>query len=195
MGRTFTKLVHISCLLVPLAISAGCASSDSGTVIERYRAHAISMGSAATGAKTTVQIGVFRWSTDEERANFVSILKNKGPAALNEAMFESEEVAFVKFGSSLGYRIHYARELRGGDGRRHLLFATDRPINIRETRRNSRTKDYDFSIIELTLDETGKGDGAIAVGVDVGVNETTGVLELENYSSEPVRLLDVTRVD
>ena len=163
-------------------------------VIERYQAFAVSMGTVATGARSTVQIGIFRWTTDEERENFAQILATKGPAALNETFFKSEQVAFLKVGGSMGYKLQFARKFENPDGSTRIVLAAERPIGFIEGARNTRTEDYDFSIIELVVPPDGKkGTGALAIGVEVKWDAAKQQLILENYSSEPVRLMEVSK--
>lgn len=178
-------LMMLTVLLVPAATGED--------VIERYRGFAVAMGSVAAGAKSSVEIGIFRWTTDEERASFLSILEEKGSDALHEAMFEGEQVAFMKISGSMGYKLRFAREFVDDKGVRHIILASDRPISMQEMRQSTATEDYNFSIIELAVDSEGRGEGAIALGVAVGWNKEKDVLELEGYSSEPMRLMNVSR--
>lgn len=182
---------HLVILAITLSVAASASAKD---VIERYQAFAVSMGTVATGARSTVQIGIFRWSTDEEIANFQNILMTQGPAKLNEAMFKSEQIAFLKVGSSMGYKLQFARKFPNPDGSTRIVLVAERPIGFVEGARNSRTKDYDFSIIELVVPADGKkGTGALAIGVEVKWDTAKNQLVLENYSSEPVRLMEVAK--
>lgn len=181
-------------LLIAAVVLATSLTASARDVIERYQAFAVSMGTVATGARSTVQIGVFRWSTPEEIANFQNILTTEGPAKLNEAMYKSEQVAFLKVGSSMGYKLQFARKFENPDGSTRIVLAAERPIGFVEGARGSRTKDYDFSIIELVVPADGKkGTGALAIGVEVKWDAAKQQLILENYSSEPVRLMEVSK--
>lgn len=182
-----------SFIIAAIILSTTFAASAKD-VIERYQAFAVSMGTVATGARSTVSIGIFRWSTPEEIANFQSILMTEGPAKLNEAFFKSEQIAFLKVGSSMGYKLQFARKFENPDGSTRIILVAERPIGFVEGARNSRTKDYDFSIIELAVPAEGKkGTGALAVGVEVKWDTAKNQLVLENYSSEPVRLMEVAK--
>jgi hypothetical protein len=186
------RLKQIS--IIAAIILSTTFSASARDVIERYQAFAVAMGTVGTGAKSTVSIGVFRWSTEEEIANFQNILMTEGPAKLNEAMFKSEQIAFLKVGSSMGYKLQFARKFENPDGSTRIVLAAERPIGFVEGARGSRTKDYDFSIIELVVPADGKkGSGALAVGVAVKWDTTKNQLILENYSSEPVRLMEVSK--
>jgi hypothetical protein len=80
------------------------------------------------------------------------------------------------------------------DGKRHILLAADRPIRFGEMSRSSRSGDYDISLVELILDEKGKGEGKIALGVQMAWDEANNRLAIETYSSEPVRIINLTRL-
>lgn len=186
------RLKQIS--IIAAVILSTTFSASARDVIERYQAFAVAMGTVATGARSTVHIGIFRWSTEEEIANFRTILETQGPEKLNEAFFKSEQIAFLKVGSSMGYKLQFARKFENPDGSTRIVLAAERPIGFVEGARSTRTEDYDFSIIELVVPADGKkGTGALAVGVEVKYDMTKKQLVLENYSSEPVRLMEVSK--
>jgi hypothetical protein len=159
------------------------------------------MGTVASGANTTLQITVDRWTTDEERNELIATLVEKGSDELRDALQKQGETGFVRItGSGAGrttfpsVRLRYAREIRT-EGKRILRLATDRPIGFGEAVRNPRTMDYTFSLIELRLDEGNEGDGTLAAGVKMKYDEEKNTLVIENYSSEPVRLTGVSKTN
>ena len=58
--------------------------------------------------------------------------------------------------------------------------------------RQPRTVDYPFTLIEIHLDKDGKGQGKMAYATKITFDKKKNSVELENYSSEPVRLNEVT---
>jgi hypothetical protein len=52
--------------------------------------------------------------------------------------------------------------------------------------------DYPFTLIEIHLDKDGKGQGKMAYATKITFDKKKNSVELENYSSEPVRLNEVT---
>ena len=87
-------------------------------------------------------------------------------------------------------RLRYAREFQIEDKRR-LVLALDRPIPYWEAVNQPRTIDYGLTMIVLDLDKEGEGEGRMAIGVEVTLDKEKSTLELENFSSEPVRLMEV----
>ena len=78
------------------------------------------------------------------------------------------------------------------DGARQIVLATDRPISAWEAFNRPRSADYDFTLADIRFDGDGKGVGKLAVAAKITTNPKTGVIEIENFSSEPVRLTEVT---
>lgn len=168
---------------------------------ETFRAFAVSMGTVAAGANTTLQITVDRWSTDEERNALITAIVEKGSEELLDVLRDQEETGFVRVtGRGAGrtrwpsVRLHYARDIRT-DGGRIIRLATDRPIGMWEAIQNPRTMDYTFTFIELRLDENNEGEGSFAIGVELKYDKEKNTLVVENLSSEPVRLTTVRKTN
>jgi hypothetical protein len=54
-----------------------------------------------------------------------------------------------------------------------------------------RTMDYPFTLIEIHLKKDGTGEGKLSVATKITLNKKDNVVEIENYSTEPVRLNQV----
>jgi hypothetical protein len=46
--------------------------------------------------------------------------------------------------------------------------------------------------MELRIDKSGKGEGKMAIATKISFDKKKNTMELENYSSEPVRLNNLT---
>jgi len=88
----------------------------------------------------------------------------------------------------LGTPIAYAWSHPGEDGGRRIVIITPRVIGFREAANQPRTYDYPFTLFEMRFDQNGKGVGKYAVATAINFDKKKKVIELENYSSEPVRL-------
>jgi hypothetical protein len=55
--------------------------------------------------------------------------------------------------------------------------------------------DYQFSLAEIRLPRSGKGEGKAIPYAQLTFNKETKTLEIENYQREPVRLNEVTVVE
>jgi hypothetical protein len=74
------------------------------------------------------------------------------------------------------------------DGGRRIVIITPRIIGFREEVNQPRTTDYPFSLFEMRFDAAGKGQGKMAYATKITFDKKKSNVELENYSSEPVRL-------
>ena len=72
-----------------------------------------------------------------------------------------------------------------------MLLAFDRYIGFQEAREQPRSIDYPYTLVEVRLNSAGQGEGKWAVATKISFDKKKKVIELENYSSEPVRLQNV----
>jgi hypothetical protein len=168
-----------------------------------FRAFAVNMSNIATGANAPVEIHISRWSTEAEHDELLKTLEEQGDKKLVDALQKQKETGWTRAegaGAAMmrqGFpstRLRYSRNVEQGN-KRDIVLITDRPIGFREAARDDRTMDYPISIIVLALekDDKGKwkGKGKMAVGVKLKFNKEKNKFEVENYSTEPVRLNDV----
>lgn len=181
------------CPFVLAAFALGGAASpqkDLGTPL-RLTAWAVNMSNIATGANSTVDIAIDRWSTEEERQKLITTFKERGPSKLLDALQDMKRVGYIRLPTSIGYDLHFARQVPLDEGGSKIIIATDRPIGFAEARNQPRSIDYPFTLIEIHLSPDGKGEGKMSVATKISLDKKQNVLELENYASEPVRLQNV----
>jgi len=158
----------------------------------KMTAFAVNMSNIGIGTSSVVDIEVDRWSTDAERGELVTAFNAKGPNALLSALEKTKRVGFMRLPNSLGYDLHFARRHPLEDGGEQVIIATDRRIGFWEARDQPRSIDYPFTLIEIRVKATGEGEGKMALATKITYNKKKNAIELENYSSEPVRLNEVT---
>jgi len=195
--RTFVAFGAIA--LIGAAAAGPAARQQPTPTPEHFTAFAINMGTAfgvpRTGQSNTVDIVIDRWSTPTERQGLVDAFLPKGDAdKLLRALQKTKRVGYIRFPNTLGYDLHYAREVPGEDGGRRILVATDRRIGFREASEQPRTMDYPFTLIEMRLNKDNEGEGKMSVATKISLSKDKQQLELENYGSEPVRLNNVHKI-
>ena len=178
-------------LVVPLVASTASAKEEE---ILRLRAFAINMNN---GARTgTIDIVIERWSTPEETASLKATFIEKGDEKLLSALQKVKpRCGFARTSNSLGWDIYFARETPLPDGGRKIDLATDRPVGMWEARNSGRSMDYQFSLAEIRLPATGKGQGKAIPRAKLTFNPKTDTMEIENWENEPVRLNEVTVIE
>jgi hypothetical protein len=179
-------------VVLACAMAAPLAAAKDKEVL-RLRAFAVDLNN---GARTgTVDIVVERWSTPEEESKLKSVFVEQGREKLLTALQKVRpRCGFVRGSNTLGWDIYYAREMQEKDGSRRIFLASDRPMSMWELRNSGRSTEYEFSLVEIHLGKDGKGQGKAIAAAKLELDPDTGVLEIENYQREPVRLNDVTVV-
>jgi hypothetical protein len=159
--------------------------------LERFTAFAVDMGGRAGRSTATVDIVIERWSTEAERKNALASLKENGSDGLLKNLQKVEpRVGYIRTATSIGYSLYFAEQTALPGGGRRILIATDRRLSFLEMTRNSRTRDYPFMVIELRLGPNGEGEGKLMPLARV-TQYADDVVEVENYSFQPVRLTNV----
>jgi hypothetical protein len=181
--------VLTACLL--LAGRASVQAKDDKP-IEKFTAFAASLGTGKTGM---VEITITRWSTDEEREMLLTTLQEFGRDKLVDALQKIRPpVGTMRTATSLAYDLHYARNHPEADGSRRVVLATNRRVAFGELENANRSLDYQVTLIELRVDKDGKGEGKLVPAAKVSWDKQARRIEIENYSSLPVELLQVKAV-
>ena len=163
-------------------------------------AFAVNMSNIATGSNAQVQLTINSWSTAEERERLITTVLEKGPDALLRELQKAPVKGRFRIPTArqpdphhlaLGLDLHYAMQTPLEDGGRRIVIATDRYIGMQEARSQPRTIDYPITLIEIRADKEGNGVGKMAVATKISFDKKKNQIELENYSSEPVRLNNV----
>ena len=160
---------------------------------------ALNFSNTATGANQTIRINIDRWSTPAQRQHLITtFLEKGGQDALVKELEKQPVCGRFNFPGymgpdpnntmRLGTDISYARNFAGEDGGRRIVIITTRIIGFREQVNNPRTIDYPFSLFEMRFGADGKGQGKLAYATKITFDKKKNNVELENYSSEPVRL-------
>jgi hypothetical protein len=159
---------------------------------------ALSMANVAPGANQTIRITIDRWSNPSQRQHLITTFLEKKQEGLLRELEKQPELGRFNFPGymgpdpnnvmRLGTDIRYAMSFPGEDGGRRIVIITPRVIGFREAANQPRTADYPFTLFEMRFDKSGKGEGRMAYATAISFNKKTNSIELENYSSEPVRL-------
>jgi hypothetical protein len=176
--RSLTLLTAV--LIAGAALAAPLLAQSGG---DRFTA---TVANPVGGGTSPVMIHIDHYSTDAEIQKLAGILRDKGPDALRDALWDLE-AGYIRVGGGLGYPIAVARS-RPGDKGRVLRLMMDRPISFRESVNNSRSTDSPF---EINLDNNGKGEGRFFAAAKVTM--TAGTVDIESYSPQPLRLLGVQK--
>lgn len=167
-------------------LAAAPAERFTGTAISAARAGLRPVG-------ITFEMVVERWSTDAERDRLVETLKSKGPTGLLTVMREMPGIGYISSPTSKGVPLRFAHARPAEGGGRHIIMATERPMNDEPPPRSRfrRGEDYPFSIVDITVDSSGNGEGKLAYAAHLALNPKTGAFEIGNYAADPIHLTSV----
>jgi hypothetical protein len=185
----------VGILLVGLSgIATTHAARQTAGTKETFTALAVNMGNFGPATAGTVEIVITRWSTEAERDTLTAVLLDKGPNALLDKLQDARPVGYIRTPNSIGYDLRFARQVPGDEGGRRIILATDRPISFWEAAHQPRSIDYPFTLIELRLNRDGEGEGKMSIATRITVNKKLNLIELEDYGTQPVRLMSVRSV-
>ena len=141
---------------------------------------------------TPLTIRIVRWTPDADHDRLMGILREKGQDAFLRALVDEDPVGSIATPTSLKYDFFYARQEAIAEGGRKIFMITDRPMDFYERATSARSRDYPFTVIQMTLDKDGKGEGSLAQLVQLRlVGEFLGI---ENLATGPMKLSDIKKV-
>jgi len=201
--RSVKRLAALPAILGLLVGFFGCSSSTSSTApkggtlavdgpkpIVVYTAWALNMLGGVGG--TTVTIGIYRWSSDAERTSLINVLKTEGNAELVADMSQLPQVGYIFTQGTLAYALFYSRENTLPDGSKQIVLATNRPISFGGAISPGARQQYNLGVIEMRFPKGGgDGEGKIILQGMAKIDDQTGKIEIENYSGQPTRLMQI----
>jgi hypothetical protein len=187
--------VFAASAVLGMTLSVIAASSSAPDTVTLH-ALAVNMSNVGETGAFPVDIGITRWSTDEDRTRLKDALRENGAGALTNELQKMKRVGFIRHSSGgLGWSLRYARRVDLPSGGYRVVFATDRPMSFRERADRPRSAEYDLLVGEVRIGSDGKGEGKLVPMATVTYNEAEGTIEIEDYASQPVRLSAVTEME
>ncbi|MBZ5494128.1 MAG: hypothetical protein LAO76_24660 [Acidobacteriia bacterium] len=173
-------------ILVVVMVITGGHASDHQTI------QAQAFGTSTMAGKTFgVTITIEEYSTPADQKALIDAFNSGGHDAMMKVLSKMNSKGRVRLSSGgVGYQIVYIRNIQTPNGRTIRLL-TDRPIGIGEAMFNTRSEDYDLSIIEIQLgDSKGKKSGSLIPGCRIKLNKKNEI-EIETYHASPWRLAGI----
>jgi hypothetical protein len=161
---------------------------------EQYSAVWAVVGGTAGGTTVSIDIRINRYNTDADVQKFAEQLKEFGADALRRAM-EKEDVGQLSPVGRVGVPIAIARKLTQGK-KTIVRVVTARSLSFVEIRYSGRSVDYPYTILQLELDESGKGTGTAIGAAKIRFNKKENTYEIESleHGTSVNKLLNVQLV-
>lgn len=184
--RTKSYLIHWAIVAVVMVTAIASFAQKNETI------QAQAFGTTTMAGKSFgVTILIEDYSTPAEQKALIDAFKSGGHDAMVKVLSKMKSKGRVRLSSGgVGYQIAYIRNIPTANGRT-IRILTDRPINIGEAMANTRSQDYDLSIIELKLsNDKDKSTGSLIPGARVTVNKKKEI-EIETYHASAWRLAGI----
>ena len=203
---TTRRSLHLLALGIAAALLAStqtpAAQTQSSTLPLplRLEAFAVDMSNVGTGQTATVEIRITNWSPTQDRERIVATMVDKGQDEVLNLLQKLPSKGRLRLPQlvgrdptnlRLGWDIRYASSTEDPEGGHRIVLALDRVMSFAELRNRPRTVDYPFTFIEIHLNKDGEGEGKLAYATKILFDKKKNTIELENFSSEPVRLTTV----
>jgi len=182
--------------MLSLGLAQVCAApteEKSESKVEHFTAVAMGTGGAVGGRSMSIDIHINEYTTDEEVLELSELLKEKGQDALRLRL---EKVSRGRISPSgrVGNDLAVIRARPIQEGKRRIFLATARVMPWLELYISGRSRDYDIGMIILEVNNEGRGEGTVIAAGKLEFNEE-GVLEVESFGNQYVRLVNVRRWD
>lgn len=180
-------LTLVAALVLTWTIAPFAPAIQSAGAPEAFTANAL-----ISGATAPITIEVQRYTPDFDRTTVETALKHGGYPAFVAALRKAPVVGTVS-AADQRWSVRWARE-RPHDTGRTIVLVVDQPIFfVGGGRANAKPREgYEVAVIELRVDDTGRGDGSMAAAARVKPGGETGV-RIDDYAEKPIQLVSVTR--
>ena len=200
-----TASVLVTWLLLASIVtpSAVVAEESISELPWNLQANAMVTQSGTGGRRSSaLQLRITAWTTEEDREQILTEIQEataqggrRGNRAVARALRGATRVGTLNAPGQMGWSLRYARATPMPDGKQRVLLATDRPVAFAEAWTSTRGGDFDVTVIQLTLDAEGNGEGTLSFGTEVIWNTETESLEVTNITSQPIALGNVRRTN
>jgi hypothetical protein len=184
--RTSTRLLSIFALATSALLITAPTAARAAAGSEQFVGHLINTTASARFTRPfTLEIDRYGSQADAQR--LTGVLAARGQLALRDELWR-RNAGYLSIGGGLGYPIAAAFSEETPSGRTIRVFL-DRPLGFLETQYFRRSYSYPFTVIELSLDKNGNGEGLFIAAAKLQWHGDT--LEVESLGVMPNRLLHV----
>ncbi|MBN2207347.1 MAG: hypothetical protein JW742_08070, partial [Candidatus Aminicenantes bacterium] len=171
---------------------AGSAAAE-----EKYNGRLMTRGGPNSEPAIKVQFVIDDYSTGEEVWKLQQLLELSGYEPFIQAFRGTNKGKVIIFGSrGLKVNIHVAQVVPKENGRKIFLFTEKQSWDLEVVQRMDDR--YPYLVIELDLDNRGKGSGKIYENAQIRMSgdasSGTSAMELESYNSTPKSVFGVSLV-
>ena len=168
-------------------------ASSAQKLPKRITIQATAMGtSTQLGRSASVNLLIEELTTEEERAGLLEAFRQKGNQGLINALDKMKSKGRMSVTGTLGYDVAYIKLFPQPDGSTVLRMVTNRPLRFGEVWADTRTTDYELSLVEIIISkDKKKNKGTLYPASRLKINKQND-LELELYQN-PWNLVNIMK--
>jgi hypothetical protein len=182
---SFALFAIILALSVPRNLRA-----QEANLPETLTATVIGTGGAASGKTFGINIYINSYSTEADAQLLLEAVQLGKKNELLNTLQRMSSKGRIAVTGQVGNDANYIRQAPSAKGRT-IRILVDRQMSFFELTRGARSKEYQFSALELYLDAKGNGDGLLYPAAKFKFNKDTNQLELEDYGQAPLRVTNI----
>ena len=168
-------------------------------IAEQFTGEQLSVSDAERAGR--IQIIIAKWSSDDEVKRLSEPLKNADGESLLAMLHDQHPrigVVLMPGIQAHGIRartptprnILFARDVTTPTGRQ-IIVITDEHMGLGEPPLEARKQVPEFSLLDIRFGPDGKGVAKVASAADIAFSPKTGLVEVKDFSTHPVRVIDV----
>ena len=180
----------IFAMLLSLATAALLRAQENPSQPETLTATVVGTGGAASGKTFGITININSYSTEGDASLLLEALQSGKKNELLNTLQSMSAKGRIAVTGQVGNDANYIRQITTAKGRT-IRILIDRQMSFFELTRGTRSREYQFSALELYLDQKGNGDGLLYPAAKLKINKATNQLELEDYGQAPLRLTNI----
>jgi hypothetical protein len=188
-----TKRLFAVCLLVCCAGTPTFSKSKDNNRRERFTATLVDVSGPRAGTVRPIEIYINDYSSDAESNQLAGAFADGGSKALFKVLTKMKPKGRIAPVGRVGYEVRYIRSTQTPNGRK-IVMLTDRPIGFLEAYYGTRSRDYQYALIEINIKDDGKkGEGSLIYAAKVKAF-TGDTIEVENFGIQPAKLMVVRKL-
>jgi hypothetical protein len=189
MKSSLSRLA-IFAMLLSLAAAALLRAQENPSQPETLTATVVGTSGAASGKTFGITININSYSTEGDASLLLEAVQSGKKNELLNTLQSMSAKGRIAVTGQVGNDANYIRQITTANGRTIRLLI-DRQMSFFELTRGTRSKEYQFSALELYLDQKGNGDGLLYPAAKLKINKATNQLELEDYGQAPLRITNI----
>jgi hypothetical protein len=182
--KRILSLAALATLVVAAALPIAAQDAPA-----RWRGRIAALGGPVSGQTDFLTLQADQWTSDATIEQLATTLMEKGQDALLKELAALPSVGWIVIGDGLRYEMRTMRSLDLPDGTRIIRSVTDRPIQFGELARSTRSRQYAFGMVELYLNEEGKGEGRVIPAAQIEFEN--GQVEITSFGNQPFVVVKV----